>query len=75
MDQKDKYRYSEIKKTDLSDETEELAEEKGLKHGKKLVFSAVCGFDGTLFRWQFTLSSESIGFWNGNGESLRRKVC
>lgn len=29
-----KYRYSEIKKTDLSGETEELAEEKGLKHGK-----------------------------------------
>ena len=31
-----KYRYSEIKKTDLSGETEELAEEKGLKHGKNL---------------------------------------
>ena len=31
-----KFRYSEIKKTDLSGETEELAEEKGLKHGKNL---------------------------------------
>lgn len=31
-----KYGYSEIKKTDLSGETEELAEEKGLKHGKNL---------------------------------------
>lgn len=36
-----KYRYSEIKKTDLSGETEELAEEKGLKHGKNHCFSVL----------------------------------
>ncbi len=32
-----KYGYSEIKKTDLSGETEELAEEKGLKHWKNVL--------------------------------------